>query len=103
MKKQKSAYFLAGNLWFCIEEDPFVRQRELPEYTHLAFTVAQADFPLMCDRLNAANAKIFKENKSEGNSVYFIDPNGHKLELHVGDWQSRLTEYRGQEDAEFFV
>lgn len=102
MKKQKSAYFLAGDLWFCIEEDPAVRTHELPEYTHVAFTVAQNDFKLIRGKIEAANAKIFKENKSEGDSIYFLDPNGHKLELHVGDWKSRLAEYRGQPATEFF-
>jgi hypothetical protein len=101
MKKQKSAYFLAGDLWFCIEEDAAVRDRELPEYTHIAFTVAKDDFKSICEKIEA-NAKIFKENKSEGDSIYFLDPNGHKLELHVGDWKSRLAAYRGQAATEFF-
>ncbi|MBY0385345.1 VOC family protein [bacterium] len=102
MKKQMSAYFLAGDLWFCIEEDRHVRNQELPEYTHIAFTVAQEDFKSICKKIEAANTIIFKENKSEGSSIYFLDPNGHKLELHVGDWKSRLAEYRGQPDTEFF-
>ena len=102
MKKSKSAYFLAGDLWFCIEEDAAVRTNELPEYTHIAFTVNQADFTFVQQKIVNANVKIFKENKSEGDSVYFIDPNGHKLEIHVGDWKSRIAKYRGQAGAEFF-
>lgn len=103
MKKGKSAYFLAGELWFCIEEDPAVRPQALPEYTHIAFTVSQESFELISNRIRASGSTIFKENKSEGSSTYFLDPNGHKLEIHAGDWKSRLSSYRNSSDAEFFV
>lgn len=33
---------------------------------------------------------------SEGAIIYFLDPNGHKLEFHVGDWRSRLKAWREQ-------
>lgn len=33
----------------------------------------------------------FKESK-DGKSFYFLDPDGYKLELHVGTWQERLKE-----------
>jgi len=29
-------------------------------------------------------------NKSEGQSLYILDTDGHKLEIHVGDLKSRL-------------
>ena len=102
MRKPRSVYFLAGDLWFCIEEDHAVRTSELPEYTHFAFSADQESFKLIRQRILDANVKIFKSNQSEGDSIYFVDPNGHKLEIHVGDWKSRLTAYRGQPDTEFF-
>jgi glutathione S-transferase fosA5 len=104
MKKKKSAYLLVGDCWLCIEEDPMVRAQELPEYTHIAFAVDQSNFNLVSEKIKISGAKIFKENKSEGESIYFIDPNGHKLEVHVGDWKSRLAVYRSQTDGdtEFF-
>jgi hypothetical protein len=34
---------------------------------------------------------IWQVNRSEGPSLYFLDPNGRKLEIHAGDWQTRLA------------
>lgn len=103
MRNEKSAYFLAGNLWFCIEEDRDTRTRELPEYTHIAFSVSQENFLQVADQIRTSGTKVFKENKSEGDSVYFLDPNGHKLEIHVGNWESRLAAYRGRKDTKLFI
>lgn len=103
MKKKKSAYFLAGDLWFCIEEDVSARSGPLSEYTHIAFSIDQNDFKKIAEKIKNSNATIFKENKSEGDSLYFLDPTGHKLEIHVGNWKSRLSFYKGQPDTDFFV
>jgi len=48
----------------------------------------------LSDRITNSGAKIWKDNKSEGISLYFMDPDGHKLEVHVGEWKSRLDEYK---------
>jgi catechol-2,3-dioxygenase len=102
MRSNKSAYFLAGDLWFCIEEDPETRQGPLPEYTHIAFTISKNDYKEIAEKIRKSEVKIFKENVSEGESLYFLDPNGHKLDSHVGDWKTRLKQYQGREDIEIF-
>ncbi|NER83349.1 MAG: glutathione transferase, partial [Leptolyngbya sp. SIO1D8] len=48
----------------------------------------------------------WQNNRSEGASLYILDPDGHKLELHVGDWRSRLTAAKANpftEEMEFFL
>jgi len=105
MKHAKGAYFLAGDLWFCLDLDPTTQKAPLPEYTHFAFTVEQKDFQTLSEKLKNHNVKIWKENKSEGDSIYFLDPDGHKLEIHVGNWQSRIQsakENPWNDSLEFF-
>lgn len=104
MRNAKSAYFLAGNLWFCIEEEPAFTPMPATDYTHTAFSVDQNDFSKFSDKIIQSGVKIFKENKSEGDSLYFLDPDGHKLEIHAGNWQSRIDAYKkhNQSSMTFF-
>ena len=88
------AYFLAGDVWLALVEDPQVREGPLLEYTHFAFSVAASDFDAAAERIVGSGARIWKENTTEGSSLYFLDPNHHKLELHVGSLSSRLAECR---------
>lgn len=83
------AYLSAGDLWICLSFDETASPSG--DYTHLAFDVAAEDFSETCDRLVTAGATVWKENRSEGDSFYFADPDGHKLELHVGNLASRLA------------
>jgi catechol 2,3-dioxygenase-like lactoylglutathione lyase family enzyme len=90
VRHSKGAYFLAGDLWFCLDLDSTTRNGPLPEYTHVAFSIDQKAFEEISTSIRSSQVKIWKENKSEGQSIYFLDPDGHKLEVHVGDWKSRL-------------
>ena len=64
--------------------------------------VSPGDFEHAIARLG--DAPVWKENRSEGRSLYFRDPDGHKLELHVGGLAERLTHYRQRapEGMQFF-
>ena len=90
----KGAYLVAGDIWIALVLDPETRPAALPEYTHIAFTVDVDDFPIVSQRIRDSGAPIWKENESEGASLYFEDPNGHKLEIHVGNLRSRLVDAR---------
>lgn len=84
----KGAYLTLGNLWFCLSLDDV---KPALDYTHISFSVAPQHFLFVKEKLLAANVISWKENRSEGESFYFLDPDGHKLEIHVGDLQSRLA------------
>jgi glutathione S-transferase fosA5 len=90
----RGAYFLAGDAWVCLTLDQRARLEPLPEYTHVAFTVAASAFDSVSARIRASGAREWQPNGSEGASLYFCDPDGHKLEVHVGDWRSRLEACR---------
>ncbi|MBB5730786.1 hypothetical protein FHS99_003293 [Sphingomonas prati] len=64
-----------------------------PNYSHIVFAVEEADSTSLSARLNA-ECGIWQQDRSEGASTYFLDPDGHKLGIHVGSLQSRLQHYR---------
>jgi catechol 2,3-dioxygenase-like lactoylglutathione lyase family enzyme len=99
------SYLLAGDLWIALHNDWKTRDGKLPEYTHIAFSVAKDDFPKMRDRITNAGVEIWQDNKSEGDSLYFVDPNGHRLEIHASDLAARIQAVKANpwKDVEFFV
>ena len=87
------AYLEAGSLWLCLSLDPEAARAARRDYSHYAFDVAPADFAAAA-ALIAETAEVWKANRSEGESLYFLDPDGHRLELHAGSLASRLDHYR---------
>ena len=85
----QGAYLSAGSLWLCLSQDSSAQKRT--DYTHFAFDVSQQAFAATADRIVKSGAEIWKANLSEGASLYFCDPDGHQLELHVGTLASRLS------------
>jgi catechol 2,3-dioxygenase-like lactoylglutathione lyase family enzyme len=90
----KGAHLRAGSDWLCLALDGAARCEPLPEYTHLAFTVSQADYAVMEQRLTEARVTFWQRNHSEGESLYFLDPDGHKLEIHASDLNARIRALR---------
>jgi catechol 2,3-dioxygenase-like lactoylglutathione lyase family enzyme len=86
------AYFSCGDLWLCLSVDRAVTDKQ--DYTHYAFTISSAKFDDFVARLEAHGVVVWKSNKSEGESYYFLDPDGHKLEIHVGSLAQRLAACR---------
>jgi len=95
------AYLTAGGLWLTLTLDEHVRAKELPEYTHIALGVDEDRFQELSERLRHAGVREWKANTSEGESIYFLDPNGHKLEVHYSDVESRIADARRRNWADF--
>ncbi|MBB6288031.1 MULTISPECIES: fosfomycin resistance glutathione transferase [unclassified Pseudomonas] len=88
------AYLSLPGLWLCLSLDPLRDSQPAADYTHYGFTVGASDFAALVSRLRAAEVQEWRDNRSEGASFYFLDPDGHKLEAHVGDLASRLLACR---------
>lgn len=85
-----SAYLETGTVWLALVLDPEVRSGPLPEYSHVAFSVAPAELPLLATKLAGAGVTRWKK-PGTSDSFYFLDPDGHKLELHSGDLRARMA------------
>ena len=90
----KGAYLTAGSVWVALVVEDKTRTGPLPEYSHIALRVPPGAFDGLAKRIRASGAKIFQENVTEGKSLYFLDPDGHRLEIHVGTLQSRIASAR---------
>ncbi len=84
----QGAYLLAGDMWLCLSKD---KVSPATDYTHYAFSVDEAQLQRFRDQFERNGIPLWKDNSSEGHSLYFLDPDGHQLELHVGDLQTRLS------------
>jgi len=91
-KWNTGAYLECGELWLCLsfDENRSIVNTEMNDYTHYAFSIEEKDFELFQSILKLANVTFWKDNKSEGKSCYFLDPDGHKLEAHIGGLAQRL-------------
>jgi catechol 2,3-dioxygenase-like lactoylglutathione lyase family enzyme len=86
---ERGSYLRAGDMWLCLSLDALATSG-VRDYTHVAFSFDAAGLKAFRTRLAAVGGVEWKVNASEGDSVYFLDPDGHRLEAHVGDLISRL-------------
>ena len=84
----RGAYLDGGGLWLALALDPDAAPAS--GETHLALSVDAADFDAARRQVLDAGAPEWREDRSEGASLYVSDPDGHHLELHVGSLASRL-------------
>jgi catechol 2,3-dioxygenase-like lactoylglutathione lyase family enzyme len=91
----KGAHLTAGDLWVCLSLESDIIDRSLSQtYDHIALSVSDADFSPLRDRLLHAGVFQWQQNHSEGDSFYFLDPDGHKLEIHVTSLPDRINSLR---------
>jgi catechol 2,3-dioxygenase-like lactoylglutathione lyase family enzyme len=91
----RGAYLSAGDLWLCLSLDgQGSAVLASPAYTHYAFSISPEDFAAFAARLSAAGVPEWQQNRSAGDSLYFLDPDGHRLEAHAGGLAQRLAACR---------
>lgn len=83
----KGAYLSSPGIWLCLS---LGQAKPSQDYSHLAFSVTEGQFDGLKQSILAAGFGTWQDNRSEGDSLYFLDPDGHKLEIHCGDLQQRL-------------
>ena len=90
------AYLSLGELWLCLSLSGEAISERATSYTHYAFSIRPDDFGQFKKRLLEHGVQAWQKNSSEGDSFYFLDPDGHQLEAHVGTLASRLAACKRQ-------
>ena len=94
-QSERTAYFDLAGLWLALNVQDLPRQGNT-SYTHVAFTVEEAEMDEMKTYLQALGVAIKlgrSREAGEGRSLYFHDPDGHLLEVHSGSLETRLAAY----------
>jgi glutathione S-transferase fosA5 len=78
-KWKQGAYLLVGDSWLCLSLNRNFEARINTEYTHYAFSLSPEQFEYYRNNIEQLNLKLWQDNTSEGDSLYILDPDNHKL------------------------
>lgn len=98
-----TAYFDLAGLWLALNVQADIARQEIRQsYTHIAFSIDAVDMAAMERRLQQFGIPLLpgrSRTTGEGVSLYFADPDGHLLEVHSGDRETRLDAYQAHENT----
>jgi glutathione S-transferase fosA5 len=92
-----------GSDWICLSLDPAGRNAPLPEYTHLAFSIPEDEFNDAVAELQETGVTSWQNNRSPGNSFYFLDRDGPELEIHSSDRNAWMKSLRREPPRELVL
>lgn len=96
-QEERTAYFDLAGLWLALNVQENLPRQENVSYTHVASTVKEEEIDTLELHLRTLGVtmKLGRSREAgEGRSLYFHDPDGHLLEVHSGNLETRLAAYR---------
>lgn len=107
LKGKSTVYFDLNGLWLALNEEKDIPRRDIHKsYTHIAFSVEEEEFDAYVNKLKKLGVTILpgrERDIRDKQSIYFIDPDGHKFEFHTGTLNDRLQYYKeAKPHLEFF-
>ncbi|ARW09086.1 FosM family fosfomycin resistance protein [Bacillus atrophaeus] len=98
VKGRSTAYFDLKGIWLALNVEKNIPRNEINQsYTHIAFSIDEAEYDKTFKKLEKLNVNILSSrprDERDKKSIYFTDLDGHKFEFHTGTLQDRLEFYK---------